>query len=297
MLITFPGEDYTPMALINPADDSGSTATVLASLSYLTDGAVRNVARITWPTGTQTTETSVAFQTNYPSITAPVRVAALVGTTFPVGTKVRLLNDDLFADPIKQLRMVPYPPDPTKTMVWFVLDATIVMSNPRIAVYNDVNGSHPFTAAQVFDVGEFFMDDALDVCVTDLSVQWVDPSVNNNTAGNSTKSFARFPYRQTTVTLGPRQFKAAYLAANTPSAPTINPATPRDIQTLLLTMQRARRMAIVPKFKQVHSTAVDDVLVQSQAQLVKLIGSQAIRTAVPNVNSGSSTQFTWKELL
>lgn len=142
---------------------SNGSLSFLSTTAELFDGQPSTRTRLPWSDDPQSTSTFTAIEwsmTPSPdSITVlPVTygVVAVLNTTLPVGMKVELRKGSTVGDVIATGTMKS--DGNGATCVWFIVDNQSTDGNPLLFMaYNDVNGSHPMTQAQEWEVGEIFV--------------------------------------------------------------------------------------------------------------------------------------------
>lgn len=143
----------------------GTGAAFLTSSSRLTNGRPNSPTRIQWLSGTQTTSSVLTLRCNITGDEQSIRMAGLVGTTLPVGTKVVCKRLFSLSWTDSQQQRVIERPDGVR-VVWFYFDPlTYPYRGFEFEIYNDVNGSADILADSTFDIGEAWAGEASEWCI------------------------------------------------------------------------------------------------------------------------------------
>jgi len=148
-------------------DVTVTAGAILSDTARLTNNRPRSVTRFQWPSGAQTTATTMGIQTTWAQSFSP-RVVGLMNTTLPAGTKVEFQIYDgagfvLPSAPNTQ-RVVQLPNG--SRHAWIVLPAGLdSIDRVRPLVYNDVNGVASIAADSTWDLGEYWVGPAEDFVI------------------------------------------------------------------------------------------------------------------------------------
>lgn len=132
----------------------GTGAEFLTDPVRLTNGRPNSSTRIQWLSGAQTTSSVLTLRCNVTADEQSIRMAGLIGTTLPVGTKVvckRLLS--LSWTGSQQQRVIER--SDGVRVVWFYFDPLVYPYRGfEFEIYNDVDGVASILADSTFEIGE-----------------------------------------------------------------------------------------------------------------------------------------------
>ncbi|MEF2154644.1 hypothetical protein V3390_00080 [Luteimonas sp. FXH3W] len=172
--------------------------------SALIDGVPGRRTRLRWMTATgQVLTDHVVLKFTLPGPTA-VNAAALLNTSLPTGVKVNIElwngGATLGSGSVRTARLG----DGNVGAVWRPTRQTTV-TEVRVVIYNDVNGSVGIPAGTLFDLGEVIFGDLVDMPhVDEWDNELVDPSSASRTRGSRPIVASKTPYRRFESALTPQ---------------------------------------------------------------------------------------------
>lgn len=233
---------------------SGSTgAALVGDGSQLFNGRPDSMARVTWPSGTQTLATVLRIQIIWASAIVPGGWF-LQNTTLPAGTLIQVklkrpadagftyaptqgASDNIFAKPRGE-RVA-------GGIFETGLDPIIGM---ELAIFNNVNGSPTIVASSAQDIGEIYPGIATSIVINnDWLPNYVDPTTEDRTDGASQPYYeSDSPYRQLTFTPMLDSQTAIFGDPSNPNA--------IDMEELFATLDRGQQGVFIPRWQNPDGT-------------------------------------------
>lgn len=194
---------------------SNGNGAYLGNSNFLVDGIPSTRCAILWPDGLQNSSVYVKLPWRMvPAPTMECRVFALLGLeNVPLGIRVELYGGAT-SDPstLLTLGVVELLPNGEYGVV-IVREPGDGWTHEYYAwqILNDDGSSAPIAAEAVIYAGELYATPAWDWCVTDISIDMVDQSLGNTSAGGASRRVKWTPYRTAQVAIAPKGWDVAFI--------------------------------------------------------------------------------------
>lgn len=204
--------------IVNSSTAAAYSGTVNTSLAGLVDGRPGALCELAWSSDSpQTTSTTEDITITFENRGITPKVAMLVNTSLPVGTKVELILREVggsFNYQTTQTRLQTMP-NGEVSGVWVLPDGLNTVDGVRFRIYNDVDGSADLTQGESFTVGECWITPAKEVCLApDFSLGFMG-SGQGLSLNNSLYVFPAAPRRSGRLKIAATSYADSFTGTNT----------------------------------------------------------------------------------
>lgn len=193
------------------------SGTVNTSLAGLKDGRPGALCELAWSSNSpQTTSTTESITLTFQGRGITPKIAMLINTSLPAGTKVELILRQVggafnYQTTETTLQTMP---NGEVSGVWVLPDGLNTVDGVRFKIYNDVDGSPKLNADEAFTVGECWIAPAKDVCLApDFSVGF-EGSGQGLSLNNSLYVFPAAPRRSGRLKVAATSYADSFTGSN-----------------------------------------------------------------------------------
>jgi hypothetical protein len=220
-------------------ESSDSSALYLGNTLNLVDGIPSTACALQWLTSSPSTSDWVHMPWRMvPAPTEECRIFALLGLqNIPVGVRVELYGGAT-SNPGTLLSLSEVVQFPNGEYgVWIVREPGEGWTHEYFAwrILNDDGNTSPIASEQVIYIGELYASPAWDWCLTDISIELIDQSLVNTSAGGASRRIKWTPYRNFQGVISPKSWDIAILD------PT------QSLQALQFDLMAQDNIAVIPR--------------------------------------------------
>lgn len=218
---------------------------ILTDPARLTNNRPRAVTQFTWPTGAQTTATTMTIRATWSGAISP-GVAALLGTSLPAGlpVKVQAFNGSSYVDLAAPSSGTIFqrPPDGKRLFSVVLPGGITATTGLQFVLTNNLAGSPVMTADQLFTIGELWLGEADEIAT---GAKW---SIAYQDSTKNTWSFDQQPWTRKGVAQRVYQFTPAIMKQDAIYGTDSDP-TAFDLDALYATLFNGQPVLCVPRYE------------------------------------------------